>query len=165
MKGDKMKYFSSLLVMVLSVLLIACGGKKNEEKQESTKMSDEPVIVNLTGNDQMQYNLKTIEVPAGSKVKVNLTHIGKMPKTVMGHNFILLKPNTDLAEFATAAMTAKDSDYIPASKSDEIIAHTSLVGGGETTSVEFDAPAKGTYKFMCSFPGHYATMQGDFIVK
>ena len=40
-----------------------------------------------------------------------------------------------------------------------------LIGGGEETTVTFDAPAKGTYDFICSFPGHYALMKGKFIVE
>ncbi|HJL18809.1 MAG TPA: plastocyanin/azurin family copper-binding protein [Sandaracinaceae bacterium LLY-WYZ-13_1] len=45
-----------------------------------------------------------------------------------------------------------------------MIAHTGLVGGGESDSVTFQAPSPGTYNHICSFPGHYATMNGDFIV-
>ena len=88
-----------------------------------------------------------------------------MAKETMGHNFILLKADVALAAFATSAMSAKDSEFIPPDKVDQIIAYTKLIGGGEETSIEFTAPAAGTYKFLCSFPGHYVMMQGDFIVK
>ena len=46
-----------------------------------------------------------------------------------------------------------------------IIVHSKLLGPGEKTVIEFDAPAQGTYKFICSFPGHYITMQGNLIVR
>jgi len=145
--------------LITIALLAACGGKKESNNDAQN------TVINLTGNDQMQYNLKTIEVPAGSTVRVNLKHIGQMAKNIMGHNFVLLKQGVDLSEFAAAAISAKDTDYVPKSKEDQVIAHTSLVGGGESTFVEFTAPAAGTYKFLCTFPGHYVTMQGDFIVK
>jgi azurin len=44
-----------------------------------------------------------------------------------------------------------------------IIAHTKLIGGGETTTVSFPtAKLKkgGDYTFFCSFPGHWAQMKG-----
>ena len=146
-------------IIITFALLAACGGKK--ESSSST----ENTVINLTASDQMQYNLKTIEVKAGSTVRVNLKHIGQMAKTIMGHNFVLLKADADLSGFAAAAISAKDTDYIPKSKEDQVIAHTNMIGGGESTFVEFTAPQAGTYKFLCTFPGHYVTMQGDFIVK
>ena len=145
--------------VITFALVAACGGKK--ESSSDTKKN----VINLTANDQMQYNLKTIEVTAGSTVRVNLKHIGQMAKNIMGHNFVLLKADVDLSEFAAAAISAKDTDYVPKSKEDQVIAHTTMIGGGESTFVEFTAPAAGTYKFLCTFPGHYVTMQGDFIVK
>jgi azurin len=40
----------------------------------------------------------------------------------------------------------------------DVIAHTKTIGG-ETTDIEFTAPAKGTYDFLVFFPGHHATMK------
>ena len=163
-----MKSVINLLGILLVAFLIACGGEKKAEegtKQESATVQAKVITIELTGNDQMQFNLKTIEVAVGSTVKINFKHIGQMTKVTMGHNFILLKADVDIAAFATSAMSAKDSEFIPADKIDQIIAYTKLIGGGEETSIEFAAPAAGTYKFLCSFPGHYVMMQGEFIVK
>jgi len=49
-----------------------------------------------------------------------------------------------------------------------VIAATSIVGGGEETSVSFDASALepgGNYTYFCSFPGHYVLMKGRLIVE
>lgn len=174
------------LLLVLSTGLVSCGGGADTsgtdgETAEAPKSmidtggaSSEPisvsadgstVTVNLTGNDMMKYNLEKIEVKAGQTIKLNLTHVGKMDKAVMGHNFTLLKEGVDLVDFATKAATSSENDYIPEGEEDKIIAHTKMLGGGESTSIEFEAPGPGTYKFVCTFPGHYATMQGDFIVE
>ena len=165
-----MKFVVYLLSILSLSFLISCGGgeKKTEEsaeQKETETVQADVVTVELTGNDLMQFNLKTIEVAVGSTVRINLKHIGQMAKETMGHNFILLKADVALAAFATSAMSAKDSEFIPPDKVDQIIAYTKLIGGGEETSIEFTAPAAGTYKFLCSFPGHYVMMQGDFIVK
>ncbi|MEM7381126.1 MAG: plastocyanin/azurin family copper-binding protein, partial [Bacteroidota bacterium] len=84
-----------------------------------------------------------------------------VPFSVHTLGFGVAKPN--LPEFAAAAATARETEYIP--ESDAVIVHTKLIGGGETTSITFDAPEAGTYDFICSFPGHYAVMQGKFIVE
>lgn len=118
--------------------------------------------ITVNSNDQMKFDVKEIRVKAGEKIKLTLNHTGKLQKTVMGHNFVLLAAGTDVANFATAAMSAKATDYIPAKGA---LAHTKLIGGGESTTIEFTAPKKGTYDFICSFPGHYAIMKGKFIVE
>jgi azurin len=122
------------------------------------------VEVQLTGDDQMKFNLKEIKVKAGQTVKLTLKHVGQLEESVMGHNFVLLKQGTDLAQFAQQASAAKSNDYIP-ENSDKVIANTEMIGGGEETTIEFKAPAAGTYDFICSFPGHYIQMQGKFIVE
>jgi azurin len=100
----------------------------------------------------------------GQKVKLTLRHIGTLDKNVMGHNVVILKLGVDTAEFAALASTEKDNEYIPKGTQD-VIAHTKIIGGGETTSIEFEAPAVGTYDFICSFPAHFAMMNGKFIVE
>jgi len=119
----------------------------------------------LTGDDLMKYNINEIRVKAGQKVRITLRHIGKLDINVMGHNLIILKQGVDLVEFATKAATERDTGYIPKDSEDDIIAHTKLIGAGEVTSIEFVAPEAGTYEFLCSFPAHFATMRGTFIVE
>lgn len=169
-----MKILKYTLVALTAVVLISCGSKEEKKEKEGFKYENKktaeakeetsPNNVMLTGNDQMQFNTKEIKVKAGEKVTVTLKHIGKMDKNVMGHNFVLLTQGADLVDFATKAATSKDNDYIPEGTTD-IIAHTKIIGGGETDVIEFDAPAAGTYEFLCSFPGHYGMMKGVFIVE
>jgi azurin len=123
------------------------------------------VTVALTGNDQMQFNVKQITVAAGRTVKLTLKHVGKAPLIAMGHNFVLLKAGTDVAAFAAKAATAKATGHIPESDKASVLAHTKLIGGGQSDSIEFAAPAAGTYDYICTFPGHYAVMRGKFTVK
>lgn len=121
--------------------------------------------VTITGSDAMQFDKKEIKVKAGAKIKLTLVHSGKLAKTAMGHNFVLLKAGTDVADFGSKAAAARDNEYIPASEESKIIAHTKLIGGGEKTTIEFTAPKKGSYTYICSFPGHYALMKGTLIAQ
>ena len=112
---------------------------------------------------------RTIELTAkpGETIRVVLKSVGTMAKAIMAHNFVLLKLDADVAEFNTAAFSARATDFIPPDKKDLIIANTALAGPGETVEVTFKVPAKaGSYNFLCSFAGHYALgMRGKLIVK
>lgn len=166
-----MKKFS-ILVIALLTIVSSCGEKKTEEKKEGFEMNrtkkaevkevDENEIA-LSSNDLMSYDKNELKVKAGKKVTLTLRHTGKMEKTAMGHNFVLLKQGTDVAAFATTAAQARETDYIP--EGDAIIANTKLIGGGESTTITFDAPEPGIYDYICSFPGHYGVMRGKFIVE
>ncbi|WP_298495616.1 azurin [uncultured Algibacter sp.] len=167
-----MKVIKIIGIALFSLFLIACGGKEEKKKEGfsyekkpevSSKDESNPNDVVITSNDAMQFNKKEIKVQAGKKVKITLKHIGKMDKNVMGHNFVLLKQGVDLVKFGNKAATARANNYIP--EGDDVIAHTKLIGGGETAVIEFEAPEVGTYQFLCSFPGHYALMKGKFIVE
>ncbi len=166
-----------LLALFTATFLFNCGGKEEKKKegfsyeksmsqQETETKNIDANVTNivLTANDMMQFNTKEIKVKAGQKVRLTLRHIGKLDVNVMGHNFVLLKNGTDLVAFATAAATQKENKYLPIGTED-VIAHTDIIGGGQVATIEFDAPPVGTYEFLCSFPAHYAMMRGQFIVE
>jgi len=165
---------SNFILTFLVLAFIACGNSKSSENKTSAEQKNEPVesvqnkdgltIVTIEGDDQMRFNLKEIRVKEGDLVELTLVHVGQLDVKVMGHNFVLLKSGVDINDFAKKAMKAKDNDYIPVDSSD-VIVHTEMIGGGQETSITFDAPAPGTYPFVCSFPGHVALMNGEFIVE
>lgn len=163
--------------LTASILLISCGeNKKNSETTETVvesenlidsgmEQKDGKVLVVLSSDDRMKFDKSTIEVYEGQSVQLTLKHTGKMSKQSMGHNFVLLAKDVDVNAFGQKAASASSSEYIPQEEKTDIIAHTRLIGGGESDQIEFTAPAKGTYDFICSFPGHYGIMKGKFIVK
>lgn len=123
--------------------------------------------IEITGNDQMQYNIKAFEVTEGQKVVLSFKHIGQLPAIAMGHNVVILKSGTAVPAFATKCAPAKDTGYIPQDEESkkEMVAHTKMLGGGESAEITFTAPAAGDYPFICTFPGHFAIMQGVMTVK
>lgn len=168
-----------LLLVFVAALALSCGDDKKKEEAPSTKIGgpkmEEVTPVNsndnavaeitITGNDQMKFNKSEIRVKAGQKVRLTLKHVGTMEKAVMGHNWAVLAQGSDMAAIGQAAASAEKTDYIPAEFKDQILVHTKMLGGGESDTIEFEAPAAGTYDFMCTFPGHYALMQGKLIVE
>lgn len=121
----------------------------------------------LTGNDQMQFSSKALEATAGEKVTLTFKHIGTLPVAAMGHNVVILKPGTPVPAFATKCAAAKDHGYLPQDDESKavIVAHTKLLGGGESDTIEFTPTEPGAYPFLCTFPGHFAIMQGVLTVK
>ncbi len=124
--------------------------------------------VDIEGNDAMQFNVKTIDVDKSCKeFTVNLKHTGKMARNVMGHNWVLTS-TADMQGAATDGMSAGlDKDYVKADDT-RVIAHSKIIGGGETTSVKFAVSklAAGTaYTYFCSFPGHWGIMKGSLALK
>jgi len=125
----------------------------------------DPCQLEISGNDQIQYDKKELSAPASCKqITVTLHHSGKLPKEAMGHDWVLVSA-ADLAAVVQAGMGAgAQSGYVPAGDK-RVLANTKLIGGGESTSVTFASSvlkAGGAYKYVCTFPGHSALMVGDF---
>ena len=122
----------------------------------------------IEGNDQMQYNVGSIAVPAScSKFTINLKHAGKMPVAAMGHNVVIAKESDLQGIDADGVPAGVANDYVKAGDA-RVIAHSKLVGGGESTSVSFDTSkikSGGPFVFFCSFPGHAAMMKGSIAVQ
>ena len=126
----------------------------------AASVSAAPRVVEITANDQMKFSVATIDAKVGEEIKVVFKNVGTLPKEAMGHNWVLLKPGVDVAAFATAAMTAKDTDYVPAAKKGDVVAFVKVLGPKQEGDVTFKVPAAGDYTFVCSFPGHYMLMKG-----
>ena len=166
---------SLLALSVLSLSLYSCGSDNdNKTATETTTTSEatapteeaapKTVTVEINATDQMQYDKNEIIVHAGQEVTLILHHTGKLPKTTMGHNWVLLQQGTDMQAFDDKAAKAQATDYIPQDAQDQIIAHTKLLSGGESDTITFTAPATGAYDFLCSFPGDASVMKGKFLV-
>ncbi len=149
----------NLFITILALLFI---NPLNDVVTEQTTSNKVEIVIE--SNDQMKFNMSEIKVKEGDTVVLTLKHVGKLPKAAMGHNWVLLTPGTEMGAFAQKAVQARDNEYIPADGEGTIV-YTSLIGGGEETTIEFVAPAAGEYTFICSFPGHYALMNGKFIVE
>ena len=112
----------------------------------------------------MQYDKNELMAKAGEKITLTFRHVGQLDKRVMGHNFVLLKPGTNITGFANEAASAgAAADWIP-NDGAQVIAHTKMLGGGQSDVITFDAPEPGVYDFICSFPGHSGMMRGTLTI-
>lgn len=127
--------------------------------------ADKVCKLEITGTDAMQFDKKELAVAADcTQVELTLHHSGKLPAQAMGHNWVLAK-SADVSGIASDGVGAgfakdhiKDGDA-------RVIAHTKIVGGGQSTSVTFPTSklkAGESYTYFCSFPGHSSIMKGAF---
>jgi azurin len=123
----------------------------------------DPCLLDISGNDQMQYDKQTLTVPASCKeVTLTLHHTGKLPREAMGHNWVLVNA-ADFDAVANAGLGAGLANDYVASGDKHVLAHTKTIGGGQTTSITFPTSILkpgGDYRYLCSFPGHNALMRG-----
>ncbi len=125
--------------------------------------------VNMEGNDAMRYNMANIDVPKScSSFTINLKHTGKMAKNVMGHNVVVAKAADMNGIDADGIKAGLAADYVKAGDT-RVIAHSKVVGGGESTSFSIPVAkltaAGAPLSFFCSFPGHAALMKGTLTLK
>lgn len=119
--------------------------------------------VTVESNDAMQFNVKSLQVPSSCKsFDITLKHVGKLPKTAMGHNVVITK-TADVAAVAKDGISAGvANDYLKTGDS-RVLAHSKLIGGGESDTLTLDVgklAAGENYSFFCSFPGHASMMKG-----
>lgn len=124
--------------------------------------------IEIDGMDNLRFSEEVITVKPGETITIKLVNKSKIPAIAMSHNWVLMVASADVHAFDKAALKAgKDNGYLPKDMDDQIIAHTGLVGGGESDSVTFTAPkTPGDYEYICTFPGHFAAgMKGKLVVK
>ncbi|MGJ8652466.1 MAG: plastocyanin/azurin family copper-binding protein [Opitutaceae bacterium] len=151
------------------ILFAACTPKTSKETMNASKSTEEVISANpvetvdgvttvrIEGNDRMQFSLTEFTVKSGDTVRIIFLNKGRMPKTAMGHNVVILKSDADANAYAGKAAMARDNEFIPASEAASVIAHTKLLGPDESDTIEFTAPAAGEYEYICTFPAHCFT--------
>ena len=172
-----------LPVLLLTVLLGSCGqgngdphaaadsaGKSVSTEKEIMTVPGAELLhftdtVQLKAGDEMKFDKDLFRVKAGKQLVLRLTNTAKKSTTAMAHNVVILVKGTDIADFADAVHAGKSEQYVPASVASLVIAHTPLVAGGDTEQVSFTIPSPGVYDFICSFPGHWGTMQGKIVAE
>lgn len=133
----------------------------------ATVSAQAPRTINLTGNDSLQYSLTTITAKPGEKITVALRTMSMQPASQMAHNFVILKPGSNVDQFTMMAGMARDHGYIPPQFKSQILVSTAMVAANEVAKATFTVPTKpGTYTYFCTYPAHFSGgMKGTLVVK
>jgi azurin len=174
----------NLFAILFTVLLFSCSNKetKNETPESTTSTSDlmkeEPnydptkidptakvvdITLNTEGNTmtEMKYDMKEIRVPAGSTIHMKFNN--KATDAAMIHNFVVIDEGTADSVASAGIKAGPSANYVPASKN--VLYGSKLLQPKESTEFSIPAPAKGSYDFICTYPGHYKMMNGKLIVE
>ena len=114
--------------------------------------------IGSANGDDLTFDTETLTAIAGAEVV--LTFSNNAP--TQQHNWVLVQSGTK-DNVATAGLMAATTGWIP-TDDERVLAYVDLLSPGENGEVSFTAPAAGTYQFVCTFPGHNATMFGTFEV-
>ena len=108
---------------------------------------------------QMKFSQSAITARPGQRVEITLDNTDDMP-----HNLVIFRRGA-MADYEKELFgslnepNAQLRGFVP--DSPNVLVASRLLNAGESTVVSFDAPTEpGEYPFVCSFPGHWATMRG-----
>jgi azurin len=144
-----------LLTLSLTVLIVG----------SMTARAEEVAAITLTADKiQFIFDIKEFTVKPGQKVKLTLINPADSV-TRQPHNVLIVKPgkkdvvgmaaNNGMADpaFLTTKQAVPDSE--------DILHHSKLIQAGEQDTIEFTAPTEvGDYPYICTYPGHWAIMNG-----
>jgi azurin len=153
------KPFDFLIMKALTLLLIAWI-------TSSIAMAQPAARIEISCNDQMKFSTKALQSVVGQKITLVFKNVGKIPLEKMAHNFVILKPGTNVVNFVSKCGSAA-SGYLPEDPEMKklILASTKRLGGGESDTIYFIPKESGEYPFLCTTPGHFSEMQGIMTVK
>lgn len=120
----------------------------------------------VSANDMMKFDTKELIIDQGcAKFKLTLKHTGRLPKAAMGHNIVLAEDSKVDAVVAAGIKAGVAKGYVP--DSPDVLGATSLIGGGESATVEIDVVKlkNKSISFFCLFPGHTSMMRGKVTVQ
>lgn len=179
------KILTPVSILVLSAsLLVASACTKKEAAPESAPATTAPAapasaaapaskealdaskatasLELATDGDAIAYDKKEFTIKAGEIVK--LTFKNNSTSSAMQHNVVITLPGKESEVDQAGITSGAENGWIPKDHP-SIIAHTKLVDPGQTDTIVFRAPAAGKYAFLCTYPGHSASMRGMIIVK
>ena len=142
------------------MFITSCGSTESEKKvEEATVKSTDNVVeessekywneftIGAIGNtmSEMKFDIENITVDEGSWIRITLVNEGI--DIAMQHNIVFIKYGTR-KDIAMQAIDAGPSmKYVP--DNDNVIAASDLAMPGETVVLEFKAPAKRNYEYLC----------------
>lgn len=164
MAGNKIRRICYSAVLC-GIILSGCGNAsdKSSGQQVQQGVSSMQFALNAIGNTMadMDYDIKELRVAAGAEVTISLTNRGT--DGAMLHNIVIVKQGAE-KEVAMEGISLKEQNYFN-QQNPNVIAGSAIANPGTTVTLRFTAPEKGSYTYLCTYPGHWMKMQGTLIVE
>jgi azurin/glucose/arabinose dehydrogenase len=123
------------------------------------------VFVIKAVREQLRFDTTRLVVEPGKAFEVILENPDQIP-----HNIVFVQPGTVQAVAEAVQAQAPDKldsqgrSYVP-ENDPRVFAASKMLEAGEKETLTITAPGEeGTYEYVCTFPGHWAVMQGKLIV-
>jgi azurin/glucose/arabinose dehydrogenase len=118
--------------------------------------------VAVQAEEGLRFDVGSFDVKPGARVQLDFAN----PSDML-HNLVIVKAGAATRVGEAALRLGLDGaklGYVP--PSDDVLYHTALLEPRTSETIYFVAPdAPGDYPFVCTFPGHYVTMQGTMHVR
>jgi azurin len=113
--------------------------------------------VSVQGVDGLKFSTASFDVKAGARVQLDFANVSDML-----HNVVIVRPGSASRVADAALKLGLDGTrlhFVP--RTDDVLFNTALLEPRKSETIYFVAPTSpGEYTFICTFPGHAATMQG-----
>jgi uncharacterized cupredoxin-like copper-binding protein len=131
------------VLLVGAFVLAACGGASGDAASGGLTVGSD--------GENLAFAPVSLTAKAGEKVSL----VFKNNSTALSHNFVLVNGGEDVATAVdeAASEAGEAAGYMPADKAN-IIASSALLAPGASETLEFTAPAAGTYTYICTYPAH-----------
>jgi putative membrane-bound dehydrogenase-like protein len=146
----------------------AAAGQPSQEYEENESQEDSGDAASTTIQigtviNELEFDKTEFSVKAGETVKI----VFKNPD-FMQHNLLIIEPGSlqkvgKAADELAGEPNAAEQNYVP--DMSEVLFSTALINPDQTVTLTFTAPEEpGEYPYVCTFPGHWRTMQGIMTV-
>jgi azurin len=139
------------------------AGRLPAESAGSTTAAIDKLIVRTIRIEspiaEMKFSLPGFTVEAGEEIEIEFFNPDQMP-----HNLVITVPGALESVSLKAEAMAREPDgfarnFVPTTA--EVLHSTKLLNTGETGRLRFTVPTRtGSYPYVCTFPGHWRTMNG-----
>ena len=109
--------------------------------------------------NQMQFDRDELVVPAGVQVEIRFQNTD-----FLQHNLLIISPGSlerigEEADRMAQTPDGQEKQYIP--ETPDVLYASDLLDPGKSVVLRFTSPQEaGEYPFVCTFPGHWRTMNG-----
>ncbi|MBX0335041.1 azurin [Pontibacter sp. HSC-14F20] len=134
-------------------------------EQDTTLQEVAEIDIRATGGEaleSMTFDQDTIEVKAGTLVKLTFTNEGKDPKMI--YNIVFTKEGYSAQVAQNGSKAGASGNYLP--DSSLLLAASPLALPGQTVKMEFAVPdTSGVFEYVNTYPSETPLMKGKLIIK
>ncbi|PVY38743.1 plastocyanin/azurin family copper-binding protein [Pontibacter virosus] len=171
-----------IVCLLFGHMLLASCGEEQSSRDRPEKITDGSLTQREVGADttlqhvaeisiraiggeeleSMTFDQDTIEVKAGTLIKLTFTNEGKDPKMI--YNIVFTKEGYSAQAAQKGSKAGASGNYLP--DSSLLLAATPLALPGQSVTVEFTAPdTTGVFEYVNTYPSETPLMKGKLIIR